>query len=121
MRVVQVFLFAYIDEIIDSILRLVRANLLEPGPNVLLWLQALINQANSLKSGPEDPGRMSVNPGLRVDKAYPICNGKIVANRSMSRPLAILATWHSRVGSGGSSEASPLTGQIYVAEINRVH
>ena len=76
MRVVQVFLFAYIDEIINSILRLARANLLEPGFNMLLWLHTLIKEPDPLKSTPQNPGRMAVERWLRVYEAYPIRGGK---------------------------------------------
>jgi hypothetical protein len=36
----------------------------------------------------------------------------------MPRLLATLAAWPSRIGSGGSRPARPLTGQMYVAEIS---
>ena len=66
MRVIEIFPFAYVDEIIDIILWFNRSDILKPGLNLLLWLHASIEEPDPLEFYSQAPGRMAVERWLRV-------------------------------------------------------
>ena len=70
-RVGGVFFPGYIDKVVVSLPWRARANFLEPGFDLLLWLCTMIKEANPVKSRSHDPGGLVVQLWMRVDEAQP--------------------------------------------------